>query len=424
MKQLRRFQTILIRKQVLIPFFILLFLIVGTAGIVLYGRGYRLGFDNGKPKIKGTGLLVATSTPDGASVFVNGHLTTATDNTINLAPGEYSVRIFKEGYLAWEKKLIIQEEVVTQADALLFPTAPKLENITAIGVQNPTIDPSSTRIAYTVASQSARKNGIYVLDMNTRLLTLQSSSQQIADDTVDLFSSADIFWSPDGKTILASISASLTTPTYYLLNASSYNAEPQDITTTLLNTEISWNEERLTKEQARTAGLKRNLQNMISDYFTIIAWSPDENKILYQASNSAALPLIITPRRLGIDKQREDRKIEKDLVYVYDIKEDVNFKINTGNMKLPSIQALAESGISNPQRLHPLRWFPDSSHLIFVHDKKIDILEYDGSNATTIYAGPFIENYVFPWTNASKIVILTNFGNPAIFPNLYTIGLK
>ena len=72
----------------------------------------------------------------------------------------------------------------------------------------------------------------------------------------------------------------------------------------------------------------------------------------------------------------------------------------------------------------PLSWLPDSRHLIFVHDKKIDIMEYDGTNVTTVYAGPFVDSYVFPYSNASKIVILTNLGNPNITPNLYTLGLK
>jgi hypothetical protein len=51
-------------------------------------------------------------------------------------------------------------------------------------------------------------------------------------------------------------------------------------------------------------------------------------------------------------------------------------------------------------------------------------MDYDGQNKTTIYAGPFIDDYVFSWPDGSKILILTNLGNPSILPNLYTIGLK
>jgi hypothetical protein len=51
-------------------------------------------------------------------------------------------------------------------------------------------------------------------------------------------------------------------------------------------------------------------------------------------------------------------------------------------------------------------------------------MEYDAMNKTTVYAGPFVDGYVFPWPDATRLVILTNLGNPSITPNLYTLGLK
>lgn len=169
------------RKQLFFSSLVILFLVVATIVVIFFAKGYRIGFNGSGTIIAGTGLLVATSSPDGAQVFVNGHLTTATDNTINLAPGDYDVKIFKDGYFPWEKKITVKEEVVSKADALLFPAAPKLESITNVGVSKPVIDPSRSKIAYLVASQSAVKNGIYVLDMSIRpILTLQNSSTQIA----------------------------------------------------------------------------------------------------------------------------------------------------------------------------------------------------------------------------------------------------
>lgn len=408
------------KKQILIPLLILIFLFVGTTAVILYGRGYRFGFEKGRPDFLGTGLLVATSIPDGAQVFINDHLSTATDNTINLTPGDYTIKIFQEGYFPWEKKIKVQEEVVSKADALLFPTAPKLESVTAIGADNPTIDPSQTRIAYTVASQSARKNGIYILDMTSRpILTLQSASTQIVDDTIDIFSQAQIVWSPDGKQLIATIQdAQGANATTYLLDSNTINEAPQDITATLDSVLALWETERKEKDAARLATLKAKLRTFIPQHFTILAWSPDETKILYQASASATIPTIIIPPLLGANPTPEERDIKKGTIYVYDIKEDTNFKIDLEGLKIPQ-------AINDLTQLHlPVQWFPDSEHLVYVHDKKIDIMEYDGLNQTTIYAGPFIDNYVFPWPNGSKMLILTALGNPSISPNLYTISLK
>jgi hypothetical protein len=255
-----------------------------TTGVILYGMGYRFGLENGKVGLTGTGLLVTTSQPDGAEVFINGHLTTATNNTINLFPGEYTVRISKEGYFPWEKKIKVAKEEVAKADALLFPKAPKLDSITANGVLNPVIDPSQTRIAYSVASQSAPlKNGLYVLDMRNRLvLTLQGNSTQIVNDTLAPFSESSITWSPDSTEMIASISAELFN-TSYLLDSDGFNSTPQDVTATLPTVQENWAADKAKEDLARLSTLKKGVRNMLQN-FDIIAWAPDGTKILYQAS--------------------------------------------------------------------------------------------------------------------------------------------
>lgn len=395
------------KKQYLFSLLVIFLLLLGTFLVVLYGRGYRFNLDRGKPDLSGTGLLVVSSDPDGAQVFVNNHLTTATDNTINLSPDVYEVKIFKEGYFPWKKKIKIQKEVVAKAEALLLPTAPNLENITASGVENPVMDPSMTKIAYTVSSQTKKKNGIYVLDMTARpVLTLQSASTQIINDINDNFSKAVLTWSPDGKEIIATISSSLQNENVYLLSASGFNENPKDVTNTLKLIESSWEKEKQEKEIFRLNTFKQPLRKMIVENFKVLSWSLDEKKVLYEASASAKLPIIVNPRLIGVDSTPEQRSIEKGSLYTYDIKEDKNYEID------------------NNRKSSSFLWFPDSKHLAQVTDKKINILEYDGMNSTTVYAGPFVDNYVFPWPNGSKIVILTNLNNPNIPANLYGIGLQ
>jgi hypothetical protein len=401
------------KKQLLIPVFIVLFLIIGTVIVVLLGKGYGLNLNGNGPILSGTGLLVATSSPDGAQVIINGHLTTATDNTINLAPGDYNVKIFKEGYFAWEKKITVKKEVVSKADALLFPTAPQLTSITNVGVLNPVIDPSLTKIAYAVASQSAVKNGIYVIDMSVRpILTLQNASSQIVQDITNAFSLATFAWSPDSAQILATITRE-NISTKYLLQTNTLNQSPQDVTETIDSVNNSWQKIKADKDTALMNSLPKTLRTVVANDFSILQWSADETKILYQASQSATIPLIIEPALIGTNSTPQIRDIRKGEVYVYDIKEDRNYLI---------LSSLPAPQIANGEL--PIMWYPDSKHLVYVHDGRIDMMEYDAQNQTTIYAGPFVDSYVFPWPDATKLVILTNLGNPNIAPNLYTIGLK
>jgi hypothetical protein len=399
------------KKQIVIPTLIVLFLLIGTAVVVLLGKGYFVNLNGNGPVLSGTGLLVATSAPDGAQVLINGHLTTATDNTINLAPGDYDIKIFKEGYFPWEKKITIKNEVVSKADALLFPTAPQLTSITNVGIENPVLDPTDTKLAYTVASQSAAKNGIYVLDMSLRpILTLQNASTQLVDDTIVGFSKSSLAWSPDSTQILATIPGNPSAATY-LLQTDGMNQTPQDVTETLASVNASWQKIKTEKDTAQLNSLPKKLRTVAAADFNILEWSADDTKILYEASQSASIPLIITPALIGTDSTPQIRDIKKGEIYVYDLKEDRNYLILNS---LPN---------TNAQQL-PLMWYPDSKHLVYVHDAKIDMMEYDAQNQTTVYAGPFVNDYVFPWPDATKLVILTNLGNPTIAPNLYTIGLK
>lgn len=408
------------KKQIFTPLLVFAILLIVTTLVILYGKGYRIGnLLSGHPTVSKTGLLVTTSSPDGAQVFINGNLTTATSDTIDLLPGEYTIKISKDGYLPWEKKVTIKKEVVTKADALLFPNAPRLESITSNGVDQPLLDPSRRRIAFRIASQSAKKNGLYVLDMaTTPVLTLQSSTRQLADDVTAAFSKSMYTWSPDGQEIIASISATPETATYYLLKSSGFNETPQNVTEVLTSVQDQWAADKAEKEKAVADSLKKPLKKILTDNFNIISWSPDETRILYIASQSAELPLIITPRHIGIDTDREDRTIKKDSLYVYDIQDDVN-------MKVAAVDQTVCEQLASPDLCHaPIQWFPDSDHLITVQDKKINVMEWDGTNSTTVYAGPFLDNYVFPWPDGSKIVILTNFNSQGVPPNLYTIGLK
>ncbi len=417
------------KKQIFFSAILIILLIIATSLIVLYAKGYRILVNKSGPAVSKTGILEITSTPTSSQVYINDHLTTATNNSINLTPGKYTVKVAKDGYYDFQKDVQIEKEVVTGIDALLFPKSPSLQSISTFGVEEALVDPSGTKLAFKIASQSAKRNGIYILDMNARTVPIlqgQSSSSQIADDTVDKFSEASLSWSPDSRQIIASISAKPTTEessnldttgqttpqanplaTYYLLKSDTFNDNPQDITATISETLDLWKTQLTDREISRQKSLKPKIAQFSKQYFHVLSWSPDDKKILYQASESGQMPVFQTSRRIGNNLLYERRDLKKGAVYVYDTTEDINTRIIDSVDQEPS-----------------LTWFPDSDHLVYVHDEKIQIVEADGSNLTTVYAGPFLGNYVFPWPDGSKIVILTNLGNTNASPTLYTIGLK
>lgn len=416
-----------VKKQVFISLSVLLLIILTTILVIMYGKGYRIFVQHGTPTVSNTGILNLSSDPTGAQVFIDGHLTTATSNSLNLTPGKYSVTIVKDGYLPWKKDFQIKREIVSNADATLYPSAPSLQSISTFGIQSVMIDPTGTKLAFSIASSSALENGIYVYDMTSRsfpILAGQSSTTQIVNDTTDKFSTAKIAWSPDGTQILASIVESDGSTTYYLLNATSFNQTPQDITAIYQNTLTLWQQQRKNKESALIKSLKPTVQKFAKQNFRILSWSPDDNNILYQASTSATMQIFQKPRLIGNNYLYEQRDLEKGGIYVYNISQDYNTRILEPVKKICTVDDPTCNCDEFNECPLPLTWLPDSTHLLYVNDKKINVIEDDGSNMTTLYAGPFVDHYVFPWPDGSKIVILTNLNSPNLPPTLYSIGLK
>jgi hypothetical protein len=397
------------KKIVITSIIVALLIIGGTTLAILYAKGYRLQLQNGKTIVAGTGILTVNSSPQGAKVYIDGNLTTATNNQLNLAPGTYKVRIEKEGYFAWEKTLTIKKELVTEADALLFPTTPKFEPITISGVNNLATDTSGTVFAYTVASASAQTDGVYILDMNSRpFFPTSGLTSQIADDTVYDLSNAYLTFSPDSDQLLASTSGTLGT-TYYLLSTKSMNTTPQNVTVTLPQINQAWQSEETLKVKKTTDALPKKVRPLVSEFFKDMQVSPDQSKIFYTALKDGTLPLTITPRLPDLNTTVEQRTIKAGSQYVYDMKEDRNYLIYQKK---------------DNQRMPHFIWFPDSMHLVFVQDKQIRVIESDGLNTTTVYAGPFNDDFVAVWPDGSNLVILTNFNASTAPSNLYRISLK
>ncbi len=396
------------RRNLLILVTVLLLLAV-TLLVIFVARGYQL--DLKTARLSPTGILVATSDPDGAEVFINGKLTTATNNTINLAPGKYSVKIAKEGFTPWEKQVIIKSEEVFKTSAYLFPNLPELRPLTLTGAKNPVLSPDNTKIIYTVSSASAERNGVWVLDMSRSTLPAGIFSpatdfRQIYQSTPILsLSDANFLWSPDNKEVIASTSSKLS----YLLEADRINTSPLLLSpASLTQTFVPWKQLETTRYQSQIGKLPLTLAATLTTTAAKLQFSPDENKIFYQATASATIPTVLTTYLPGTNPTAEVRTTQPGNFYVYDLKEDKNYLIE--NCKSQSVTC---------------RWFPSSRHLLAYTQSEIAVMEYDGTNRSLVYAGPFLPGVAFPWPNWSKIVILTSLNSPAgVGENLYTINLR
>lgn len=362
-----------------------LIVILAAAGIaVILAKGYT--FSTKEKKLVGTGIISITSTPDAASVFVDGHLTTATNATISsLSPKEYTVRIVKEGFIPWERKVEVKEGLVSDLKVRLFPAIPTIYPLTFTGVANATLSPDAQKLAYIVPS--GKKAGLWVWGMaSDRPIAFARGGEphQIANNATVDYSKATLRFSADSKKILATVGGN-----NYLLDADNFNGEPRDITAILAATLKGWEDDQKSADSARVLNIKDPQVRKIASDSATLKWSPDETKFLFRKDPP--------PKELKADTLVKGYK-------VYDLEEDKQYDIPEARMHF---------------------WLPDSRHIVLVEDGKVSIVDFDGTNKAVIYAGKFEDDLVFAWPDSSRLVLISSFPTPtASEPNLYGINLK
>lgn len=395
------------QRSLFILFSVASFIIISTYIISLIARGYRFSIKDGLI-LNPTGMISATSRPKGASVYVNEKLVTATDDTINLSPGVYSLKINKDGFLPWQKTITIKPETVYQADIQLFSAVPDLKPLTLTGAINPSSNIENTKIVYAVASASATKdNGLYLIESNGLPVSLiRGISRQLFPNTATIdWSKYSFTFSPNSREILAT---SLDEKINYLLNLDTFidPTKLTDKTNDLSTINQNWQIQTTTILAAKLDRIPKEIQPLVSTSSAKnIQFSSDENKILYLAQTEGDITKnIITPPPAQ-STQNQNRAIKKDNYYVYDLKDDTNFLIGHKN------------DFSEP------RWIPNSNNIVFVQGQNLNVIDYDGTNQQTLFSSNFDPNCVYPWVDGSKIVILTS-AYPTAPTNLYTISIK
>ncbi len=367
-----------------------------------YAKGYR--FDPKSLKFLPNGILVIKSDPTAAQIFIDGELKTAADATIRLAPGTYDVSVRKEGYTTWEKRLVIEKEVVTSAEISLFRSAPSLTATTFSGVISPIATKDQAKIAYVVPlakENGLEKAGLWVMETVNLPLGFSRDPRRITDGNIV---DATWLWSPNGREILLTTSTGV-----FILDAGEFTPQGQRVNIgTARKKEIlsEWETERQRKLNAKIKPLHEDLQNIFTTRVSSIDFSPDDDKILYTASSSATIPDNLIKPLPGASTQKQNRYIKRDSTYVYDIKEDRNF--------------LIEESPKNKSVV----WFATSNHILIAEDGKVLIADYDGTNRMDIYTGTYSNPNAFPTLNEDRILILTNLGAIDTIPNIYSLSLK
>lgn len=395
--------------------------------VIAYARGYRL--DVKKKSVTATGIIAVDSSPKTAKIFVNGELKGVTDMNLVLSPGKYTVEVKKDGYMDWKKNISLKGELVMTLDATLFPQNASLTPLTNLGVGKIiSIDQTGRHILFSQTG-TPEKDGIYIFDQSKRPfslfppLKLLILKKNLPAD-IDLYETKVIF-SPDYKEGIFEFAVGEGTVAYDM----GFDEEiktPFDVTTSQASLSQAWKEEREREAVKILEALPKDMRAIASDSFHIVSFAPDKTKFLYEVTTKEVLPPIITPPLISANQEKEERNLNPGDFYIYDIKEDKNFKLDIkeedfggkGKFRPEGDQPLAEK-IENY-----IKWYPDSQHVVLNEQTQTSIMEYDNSNKQVIYSGPHEQNFL-DVTLDGKLLILANL-NPQTnkSPDVYAVGIR
>lgn len=432
-----------------------LIIIGGAYAVIQYAKGnYRI---TNQGILREAGLLNANSFPTGAEVYIDGRLVTATDDTIYLEPGEYQIEIIKDGFWPWRKNMTIERELVAQTNALLFPTTPSLTPLTFSGVERVWPSPDGQKLLYlTTTAANATRNGLFVFEMTDSFLSLQRGTRHLAEipNSLDLYE-AEVIWSPDSNEIM------ILTEQREILTTIDRKQNLDTLPDIRFNRRqilSQWEEEMYLRERQTLAEFPREIVQIATQSAQNVYISPDRKRMFYTATEELTIPDGLVPPIPARSTQPETRTIQSGSVYVYDREEDKNFFISQERYGLEYPKKLLatdlytktqQSLVASPSaflnlqkdatqsaqiaqnfnryhtalHLNTFQWFPDSRHLIYTTETGIEIRGYDNTNRNTVYSGPFYQDFVYPWPDGRKALILTAF-NPDLPMNLYAIELR
>lgn len=160
--------------------------------VVFYTAGYR--WNPKKEKIERNGTLIIDSTPTRAGIFLNDANTNErTPVTLqNVTPGVYRIRLEKEGYRPWEKRLEIFPERVTFAnDVILWKNAAP-EPLTFDRVAGIEAAPNGSALALLETHASSSRLIVWQPD---------TDSKKVYDIPRAIPDSAVISWSNDSRSV-------------------------------------------------------------------------------------------------------------------------------------------------------------------------------------------------------------------------------
>ncbi|GEM_PF-452071 len=185
-----------------------------TPIVILYASGYRFDFNN--MRVVQTGGLFFKISPPGVMVYIDDKPYKKTNFFFDTAlmsgllPKSYHISIQKNDYHTWEKELLVEEKMVTEAkNIILFPKNP-LFNLALKNIKTFFPAPDEKKAVLEIATDQRWAFASFDLQSQKQeqllseddLQILKSDSAPIISQKISGATPTNIIWSSDSKKIL------------------------------------------------------------------------------------------------------------------------------------------------------------------------------------------------------------------------------
>lgn len=149
--------------------FILLFIAAISMIAILIAKGYNFTGS----EIRENGILNIASTPEGARIYINGEEKATTPKKIELATGQYELKITKDNYREWKKQIQVEASIVTDITVKLFPIELSTEQLTFSSIDKAFFSSDGDVTLYSVTTGT--NPGIWLIKLEKTIFELSSS---------------------------------------------------------------------------------------------------------------------------------------------------------------------------------------------------------------------------------------------------------
>lgn len=152
--------------------------ILGLGVIILMAAGYKFSFNGGNFSLKKTGMIVLSTRPSDAQVYLDGK--NLYKNTYpflstkisGLVPGNYLVSVKKEGYHPWSKNIRVYPDLVSWANyILLFPNELQADRVTTLDGYKHIGQNRTNRLLFMEKTNENKVREFFIYDTNENTVT-------------------------------------------------------------------------------------------------------------------------------------------------------------------------------------------------------------------------------------------------------------